>query len=437
MPLDQPDRLQGEVRSAVVVQTPELLFHDLDRNLVRDGRWVYSWDAENRLVRVMSWGSVDRRRVDWRYDAMGRRVRQVRYVWTNSTWQVVEDLKLVSDPGLFGRHIAELNGTNGAVVRSYVWGLDVSETLDGAGGVGGLLWVRLSGGPGAGVHFVTYDGNGNVWTLVSASTGTETGRYEYGPFGEPLRLTGAAAGSNPIRFSTKRTEDGTGLVLYEYRAYSPTLGRWLSRDPLGEPGFTLIFESSKTDEEVGTLGAQILNASLRTIQRNKSAMLDKRYEVGSFHPRPNRAHLAHYDFVNQDPINQVDFLGLKAATGNKDDKSKKDDQACKSCCANRPNPVKDLFRTAADTLAAAIASADDWPPETVKQAAQMIRIFILISQAKEGCDKMKEAAELFLTFARSPEQDSCYICCQQIKCSFPHIVGGIGYFSCHSICAAF
>jgi RHS repeat-associated protein len=230
----EEDRLQGEVRSAVVVQTPELMNYDLDGNLVRDGRWLYSWDAENRLVRVMSWGNLDRRRVDWTYDALGRRVRQVRYVWTNSTWQVVEDLKLVSDPVWFGRHIAELNGTNGAVVRSYAWGLDVSESLDGAGGVGGLLWVRLTGGPAAGVHFVTYDGNGNVWNLVSASTGTETARYEYGPFGEPLRMTGAAAGLNPFRFSTKRTEDGTGLVLYEYRAYSPALGRWLSSDPIGE-----------------------------------------------------------------------------------------------------------------------------------------------------------------------------------------------------------
>ncbi|WP_425485728.1 RHS repeat-associated core domain-containing protein [Limisphaera ngatamarikiensis] len=71
---------------------------------------------------------------------------------------------------------------------------------------------------------------------MSASTGTETARYEYGPFGEPLRMTGPVAGSNPFRFSTKRTEDGTGLVLYEYRAYSPTSGRWLSRDVIGESG---------------------------------------------------------------------------------------------------------------------------------------------------------------------------------------------------------
>jgi len=78
-----------------------------------------------------------------------------------------------------------------------------------------------------------------VVALVSASTGTEIARYEYGPFAEPIRLTGPAATLNPFRFSTKRTCNTSDLVLYEYRAYSPTLGRWLSRDPVashrGEP----------------------------------------------------------------------------------------------------------------------------------------------------------------------------------------------------------
>jgi len=54
---------------------------------------------------------------------------------------VVEDLKFVSDPLLFGRHIAELNASDNALVRSYVWGLDLSGTEQGAGGVGGLLWL--------------------------------------------------------------------------------------------------------------------------------------------------------------------------------------------------------------------------------------------------------------------------------------------------------
>jgi RHS repeat-associated protein len=131
------------------------------------------------------------------------------------------------------RHMRELPATNNALVRSYVWGLDLSGTLEVAGGVGGLLWISNFQSP-IGTHFVGYDGNGNVVALVSAATGTETARYEYGPFGEPIRLTGPAANLNPFRFSTKRTCNTTDLVLYEYRAYSPTRGGWLSRDPIGD-----------------------------------------------------------------------------------------------------------------------------------------------------------------------------------------------------------
>jgi len=44
------------------------------------------------------------------------------------------------------------------------------------------------------------------------------------------------ADDNPFRFSTKVTDDETGLVYYGYRYYSPILGRWISRDPIGEKG---------------------------------------------------------------------------------------------------------------------------------------------------------------------------------------------------------
>jgi YD repeat-containing protein len=174
-----PDRVQSEMRGDFVAQSAESLVYDGDGNLVRDGRWMYSWDAENRLVRVMSYGASDRaswRRVDWAYDALGRRTRQTSYVLSNGVWVVTEDLKSVSDPVLFGRHVVELNTTNDALVRSYVWSLGLSETLDGE--VGGLLWVRLASSPASGRQVVTYEGNGNAWRLLSAAAGTETGRYE-------------------------------------------------------------------------------------------------------------------------------------------------------------------------------------------------------------------------------------------------------------------
>jgi len=211
--------------------------------MTTDGRHKHPWNGENWLVRVESRANTPQaswRRVEWQYDALGRRIRQTTWSWLvqSNQWVVTEDLKFLSDPLLFGRHVVDLNASNNVPVHTYVWGLDLSETMDGAGGVGGLLWMTLhtGSGPAAGTHFCAYDGNGNVVALASASDGSPTARYEYAPFGEPLRVTGPAAGLNPFRFSTKRTDNTTDLVVYEYLAYSPSFGRWLSRDPLGQVG---------------------------------------------------------------------------------------------------------------------------------------------------------------------------------------------------------
>ncbi len=69
-----------------------------------------------------------------------------------------------------------------------------------------------------------------AWLRASSRTSHED------PFGNTIRLTGTGtiAKDNPFRFSTKRTEDITDLVLYEYRPYSPSLGRWPNRDPIFE-----------------------------------------------------------------------------------------------------------------------------------------------------------------------------------------------------------
>jgi RHS repeat-associated protein len=210
-------------------------------SLTQDGRWEYSWDAENRLIRVQSRTDTPQaswRTVQWQYDALGRRIRETTWTWNanSGTWEATEDLKFVSEATLFGRRIAELNASDSALVRTYVWGLDLSGTEQGAGGVGGLLWLTQHAGPNTGTHFAAYDGNGNIVALSAASDGSATARYEYGPFAEPIRVTRPVAALNPFRFSTKRTDNTTDLVLYEYRAYSPLLGCWLSWDRIEEQG---------------------------------------------------------------------------------------------------------------------------------------------------------------------------------------------------------
>jgi RHS repeat-associated protein len=85
-------------------------------------------------------------------------------------------------------------------------------------------------------HAACYDGNGNVIALVNFSDASLTARYEYGPFGEPIRQTGPMAEATPFRFSTKFTDNETGHLYCGYRYYLPSVGRWASRDAIGEDG---------------------------------------------------------------------------------------------------------------------------------------------------------------------------------------------------------
>ncbi len=115
------------------------------------------------------------------------------------------------------------NGDLKSKTKSMEW------TEQGAGGVGGLL---IMNDVQNGTHFYGYDGNGNVALMVNCDNGKESANYEYGPFGEVIKQTGLMSKINPFRFSTKRTVDSIDVILYEYRPYSPIIGRWLSRDPI-------------------------------------------------------------------------------------------------------------------------------------------------------------------------------------------------------------
>jgi uncharacterized protein RhaS with RHS repeats len=123
-----------------------------------------------------------------------------------------------------------------------------------AGGIGGILARSSSSSSfssSSSTALFLYDGNGNVTNLADAGTAATLATYEYGPFGNTLVASGPLADANPIRFSTKYFEGAvppgsptqvSGLIpqpsLYYYglRYYSPGLGRWVNRDPIGERG---------------------------------------------------------------------------------------------------------------------------------------------------------------------------------------------------------
>jgi RHS repeat-associated protein len=223
------DIVATNIGNAFISGSPEQFRYDVDGNLTNDGRWAYVWDAENRLVRMLSLTATPSnswRALNFAYDPQSRRISKVVSNWNGAAWTLVLSNKFLYDGWNL---IAEVNGTNNTVIRSYAWGTDLSGTTQGAGGVGGLLMAKDSSG---GTYFVAYDGNGNVAALVNATNGTVSAQYEYGPFGELLRATGPMAKANPFRLSTKYQDDETDLVYYGYRYEKD--GRWLSRDPSEE-----------------------------------------------------------------------------------------------------------------------------------------------------------------------------------------------------------
>ena len=126
--------------------------YDADGNLLNDGRWTYTWDGENRLVAMEEPGGLS---LAFDYDGQSRRVRK--RVWRDAALE--SDVRYVYDGW---NMIAELDASDLSPIRTYVWGLDLSGGLQGAGGVGGLLAIL----DGADVYAPAYDGNGNVTSLV-------------------------------------------------------------------------------------------------------------------------------------------------------------------------------------------------------------------------------------------------------------------------------
>ena len=192
--------------------------YDADGNLTGCGPWAFSYDAANRLVTVSSNGVA---LVTNFYDALSRRVSKATPEATSTFfydgWNLVEE------------RVAYANGTTSMI--HYYWGKDLSGTFQGAGGVGGLLYLTVNGTP----YVPFYDNNGNVTHYCDAS-GSVAATYKYDAFGKTIAQSGPRADLFHHRFSTKCLDAETGLYYYGYRFYVPSLMRWLNRDPIEESG---------------------------------------------------------------------------------------------------------------------------------------------------------------------------------------------------------
>jgi RHS repeat-associated protein len=160
------------------------------------------WDANDRLVAV----NAGNRRTEFTYDGLSRMVA-----------------------------IRQLTNGSEASIRRFVWcGNAPCEERDAVGAVTKRFFVhgtKVESGPSAGSYFYTRDHLGSVRELTDGS-GIVRARYDYDPYGRRTRLMGDVAadfGFTGMFFATEAS-----LSVTPFRTYDPELGRWLSRDPLGD-----------------------------------------------------------------------------------------------------------------------------------------------------------------------------------------------------------
>jgi RHS repeat-associated protein len=180
-----------------------------------------TYDDENRLVSAYvnaSW------KTDFVYDGLSRLRSRSEYTWLGSGWYPGPVTTYVYD----GMRVIQERGGSSA---SYTRGMDLSGSLEGAGGIGGLL-ARSSGSTHSYYHA---DCNGNITYLVNTNQ-TLAASYRYDPYGNTISSSGTLVSANVYRFSSKEIHVSSGLYYYGYRWYDPNLQRWLTRDPVGESG---------------------------------------------------------------------------------------------------------------------------------------------------------------------------------------------------------
>ncbi len=169
----------------------QTIFYDAAGNITNDHGVTYMWNAEGRLAAAGG--------VNYTYDGDGRRVKKDsgKLYWRTVTGEVLAE--------------TDLSGTN---LREYVYFEGRAVARRDANGT---------------VYYFFHDRLGSLRKITNASGGVVRD-IDYNPWGTETCNSGTV--DDPHKFTGHELDGESGLYHTLYRKYSPTLGRWLSRDPV-------------------------------------------------------------------------------------------------------------------------------------------------------------------------------------------------------------
>jgi RHS repeat-associated protein len=224
-----------QTRNVFVPPLTETLGYDASGDLDSDARWSYGWNTFGQLTSITETNPYlpsMATQIACVYDMEGHRVQKTVSIGgklskrTTTLWD-----------GWRPAMETDYSGTSNAVEaqRYYTWGPDVSGSINGAAGIGGLVEIMEKIGTATIVSLPIYDGIGNVVGYVDGTTGVRVATFSYGPFGELLAAYGPRATLCPFLYQTKECDPETHYYNFGKRLLNPMMG-WISRDPIREAG---------------------------------------------------------------------------------------------------------------------------------------------------------------------------------------------------------
>ena len=200
--------------------------YDVNGNLVEtknpsSGQIHYSYDALNRLVAAIQDKNFY---VQFTYDPFHRRMNKISYKWDQKTdeWVLDRNYRYLYD----GNNEIGVVDETGKIVELRVLGTGLGAEI------GAAIAYELDDRVFAPIH----DHRGSVACLIDVESKKPVECYRYNAYGEvKTHFLESHPTNNSWKFSSKRSDSETGLVFFGRRYYNPSLGRWITKDPLGTP----------------------------------------------------------------------------------------------------------------------------------------------------------------------------------------------------------